>query len=67
MLTLKVELIRLSIFLFIVFTMIMLKWWIILIAFVLFPWVLKAMRNKRNGKINLGYLVNYITNRIVRR
>lgn len=58
------ETIRVFVFAAIIFSVIILNWWIILIAFVLFPSILRKMKNKRNGKINIGNLVNHITKRI---
>lgn len=58
------EIIRVFVFAAIIFSVIILNWWIILIAFVLFPSILRKMKNKRNGKINIGNLVNHITKRI---
>lgn len=58
------EIIRVFVFAAIIFSVIILNWWIILIALLLFPSILRKMKNKRNGKINIGNLVNHITKRI---
>ena len=58
------ETIRVFVFAAIIFSVIILNWWIILIALLLFPNILRKMKNKRNGKINIGNLVNHITKRI---
>lgn len=62
----KIEIIRILVFLAIISLVVLLKWWAILIVFIVFPNILRQMKNKRNGKINIGNLVNYITNRIVK-
>lgn len=62
----KIEMIRILVFLAIISLVVLLKWWAILIVFIVFPNILRQMKNKRNGKINIGNLVNYITNRIVK-
>lgn len=62
----KIEIIRILVFLAIISLVVFLKWWAILIVFIVFPNILRQMKNKRNGKINIGNLVNYITNHIVR-
>ena len=61
----KIEIIRILVFLAIISLVVFLKWWAILIVFIVFPNILRQMKNKRNGKINIGKLVNYITNQIV--
>lgn len=61
---LKTELIRIFIFLSIIFIVATLKWWTIPVVLIFFPWVPKRIKNKRNGKTNIGYLVNYLTNRL---
>ncbi len=62
----KIEIIRILVFLAITSLVVFLKWWAILIVFIVFPNILRQMKNKRNGEINIGNLVNYITNHIVR-
>lgn len=62
----KTEIIRILVFLAIISLVVFLKWWAILIVFIVFPNILRQMKNKRNGKINIGNLINYITNHIVR-
>lgn len=62
----KIEITRILVFLAITSLVVFLKWWAILIVFIVFPNILRQMKNKRNGKINIGNLVNYITNHIVR-
>ena len=62
----KIEMLRILVFLAIISLVVLLKWWAILIVFIVFPNILRQMKNKRNGKINIGNLVNYITNRIVK-
>lgn len=64
---LKMESIRVFVFLCLVFTIVMLKWWIVPILLIFFPWVLKKVKNERSGKTNIGYLVNYITDCIVQK
>lgn len=59
------EILRLSVFLFMILAVIVLEWWIIPVILLFFPWVLKKTRNPRNGKFNIGYLVNYITDKMV--
>ncbi len=34
------------------------------IILIFFPWVLKRIKSQRNGRTNIGYLVNYLTNRL---
>ena len=62
----KIEIIRILVFLAIISLVVFLKWWAILIVFIVFPNILRQMKNKRNGKINIGNFVNYITNHIVK-
>lgn len=62
----KIEIIRILVFLAIISLVVFLKWWAILIVFIVFPNILRQMKNKRNEKINIGNLVNYITNHIVK-
>lgn len=57
----KIEITRILVFLAITSLVVFLKWWAILIVFIVFPNILRQMKNKRNGKINIGNLVNYIT------
>ena len=63
--TFKKEVIRILIFLAIITAVLILKWWSLIVAFAFFPKIFKHLKNSRNGKCNIGYLVNYLTERIV--
>ena len=60
------EAIRIFVFLAIIAAVIFFGWWTLFIAIFFFPKTLIRLRNKRNGKINIGYLVNYLTNRLAK-
>ena len=61
------EIIRVCVFIFLISVLFILKFWVILLALVVFPSLLLNLKNKRSNKWNIGYLVNNITNHIVKK
>lgn len=60
------ESIRIFVFLAILSAVVVFGWWMLLIAVVLFPKTFNNIKNGRNGKFNLGYLVNHLTSCLVK-
>lgn len=67
MVALKKELVRVFVFILLISALFVLNFWILLPVLIIFPTLILNVKNKRNGKYNIGNLVNYITNYVTKR